>query len=222
MANGQDVEAETRKLDGQLERLRSVFILGDMGEPEYRQERARLQARRESLRPAELPDLEKAGQLLANFGAIWGAATEEERRAILRTLLQGVYLDAERGLVAIEPRAAFCELLEAGAAGFEPAVSSLTGRYARPLHHAPPERSHNSIETGISQTTAACSVLSPSECRCEPPAGAAPAVRNSPPRDRRCSSSARSAGIGIRRASPAAPCPTQRHPRPVGSHPPWG
>ena len=82
--------------------------------------------------------MEKAAQLLANSATIWGAATEAERHAIVREVLQTIYLDAERGpLVAIEPRPAFYEVLEAGATGFEPAISSLTGMYARPLHHAP-------------------------------------------------------------------------------------
>jgi len=35
---GHDPEADARRIDGQLERLRKVFILGDIGEGEYEQE----------------------------------------------------------------------------------------------------------------------------------------------------------------------------------------
>jgi hypothetical protein len=51
-----------------------------------------------------MPDLERAAELLRDFGTLWDGATLQERRQIVHTLLQAVYLDSgERGpVVAIE------------------------------------------------------------------------------------------------------------------------
>jgi hypothetical protein len=104
----QDVARERARIEGQLERLKRLFVLGDVAEAEYRAERDRLQAQLVALTPPAMPDLEWAAELLQDFGRIWDAATPQERQKIVHTLLETVYLDAERGpVVAIEPRADF-------------------------------------------------------------------------------------------------------------------
>ena len=55
----------------------------------------RLRAQLAALRPPAMPDLERAAELLQGFGAIWDAATPRERRQVVHTLLETVYLDAE-------------------------------------------------------------------------------------------------------------------------------
>ena len=67
----QDTEVQTGKIDAQLERLRFVFIPGDIPEAEYRQERTRLLAKPQSLQPRELPDLESgaSGKLPNHLGS---------------------------------------------------------------------------------------------------------------------------------------------------------
>ncbi len=100
-----EIRLEQERIEGQLERLKRLFILGDIGEAEYRLERDRLKAQLDALDPPRMPDLTKAAELLGNFGQIWDAATPEERRQIARTLLAKAYLDADRGpVVAIEPK----------------------------------------------------------------------------------------------------------------------
>ncbi|MDW8069079.1 MAG: recombinase family protein [Anaerolineae bacterium] len=100
-----EIRLERERIEGQLERLKRLFILGDIGEAEYRLERDRLKVQLEALDPPRMPDLAKAAELLEDFGRIWDAATPEERRQIVRTLLAKVYLDADRGpVVAIEPK----------------------------------------------------------------------------------------------------------------------
>ena len=49
-------------------------------------------------------------------------------------------------------RLGFCyrNLLQAGATGFEPAISGLTGRYVRPLHHAPTQN-YDTTKPGFRQ-----------------------------------------------------------------------
>lgn len=107
----QDVAREKSRIEGQLERLKRLFILGDVLETEYRAERDRLRIQLAALTPPAMPDLERAAELLQDFGGIWDAATLQERRQIVHTLLKAVYLDAERGpVVAIEPCAEFASL----------------------------------------------------------------------------------------------------------------
>ncbi len=109
----QDVARERARIEGQLERLKRLFVLGDLSEQAYRAERDRLRAQLATLIPPALPDLEKAAELLRDFGAIWDAATPRERRQIVHTLLETVYLDAERGpVVAIEPKPEFASLFD--------------------------------------------------------------------------------------------------------------
>jgi hypothetical protein len=114
----QDVARERSRIEGQLERLKRLFVLGDLLEAEYRIERDRLRAQLLALTPPMMPDLEWAAEILQDFGRIWEAATPKERRQIVHTLLETVYLDADRGpVVAIEPRAEFAPLFEMMAAG---------------------------------------------------------------------------------------------------------
>jgi DNA invertase Pin-like site-specific DNA recombinase len=106
---------QKKRIEGQLERLRRLFVLGDLSEREYKAERNRLKARLVTLDPPKMFDLEKAAVLLQNFETLWDAATGRERKEISHTLLESVYLDSEHGpVVAIEPRAEFAPLFGVG------------------------------------------------------------------------------------------------------------
>jgi site-specific DNA recombinase len=69
---GQRVEIarEKARIERQLDRLKRLFVLGDMQEQEYLGERARLEAKAAALVPPAMPDLERAAELLSTFGAI--------------------------------------------------------------------------------------------------------------------------------------------------------
>jgi hypothetical protein len=96
-----------------LARLKVLFVLRDLLEAEHRIERDRLRAQLLALTPPVMPDLEWAAEMLQDFGRIWDAATPKERRQIVHTLLETVYLDADHGpVVAIEPKAEFAPLFE--------------------------------------------------------------------------------------------------------------
>jgi hypothetical protein len=114
--DAQRAEGERSRLRGQLERLKKLFVFGDITDLEYKAERDQLQTKLAALKPLRLPDLEEAGRLLEDFGVIWDAATERERKQILQTLLNVVYLDSgERGpVVAIEPKSEFSPLFNLG------------------------------------------------------------------------------------------------------------
>ena len=139
-------ERDSIRIKGQLARLKDLYQMGDTTKEQYVLERDRLSAELASLSPPQLPDLERVAALLEDFGAIWAAATDGERKQIVHTLLQTVYLDKASGpVVAIEPRAAYASpfLLaqRTGATGFEPAVfpghGVCSGRDASPTARSP-------------------------------------------------------------------------------------
>lgn len=107
-----DLEAERRKIETRLERLRRLFIMQDIDEAEYTRERDSLSAQLGTLTPPQEVDVQKAAELLSDFGAVWQAANDGERRDLLRVMLDAVYLDAEAGQVtAIQPKPELAPLL---------------------------------------------------------------------------------------------------------------
>ena len=56
----------------------------------------------------------EAAKLLENLPVLWGAATLTERRKLLLTMLDAVYVDTveEKAIVAIWPKPTFLPLLE--------------------------------------------------------------------------------------------------------------
>ena len=120
-AEQNDAEQTAARLRGSIQRLQQMYQWGHIEQQEYLGERTRLEAELAALLPAPAPNLERAAEMLQNFGAIWQAARPEERRSILRTLLDAVYLDAENGPVtAIQPKpdlAVLFTLTQAGTTG---------------------------------------------------------------------------------------------------------
>ncbi len=100
------------RVERQLDRLKRLFVLGDMEQQEYLSERARLEAKAAALVPPAMPDLERAAELLSSFGAIWDAANLRERKHILHTLIEAAYLDsgAKGPVVAVRPKVEFAPL----------------------------------------------------------------------------------------------------------------
>lgn len=111
--NSRSYEQQRRRITMQLSRLKDLYKMGDINKEEYVTERNQLKAQLAALQPPQLPDLERAAALLNNFGAIWRAASQLERKQIVHTLLDAVYLDSKSGpVVAIRPRAAFAKILQ--------------------------------------------------------------------------------------------------------------
>jgi DNA invertase Pin-like site-specific DNA recombinase len=109
----QETLRQKKRIEGQLERLKRLFVLGDLTEREYKAERDKLKTRLATLTPPEMIDLEEAASLLQRFETLWDAATGRERKEISHTLLKAVYLDSEQGpVVAIEPKPEFAPLFK--------------------------------------------------------------------------------------------------------------
>ncbi len=107
----EDSEAQKRtRLEGQLERAKRLFMLGDLTEREYLAQREQIQNALSAIRPSPMPDLERAAQLLANFGELWGRATDMERLKLLHAIIEKAWVKGGK-IVAVEPRPAMYPLL---------------------------------------------------------------------------------------------------------------
>ena len=89
-------------------------VYGLYDQDEYRRQKRNLE---EKLRSLVVPDADaavKAGKLLEDLPRLWKSAEAGERRRILMTMLDAVYVDTveEKRVVAIRPRPAFSPLFE--------------------------------------------------------------------------------------------------------------
>lgn len=123
-AEAHDTEHTEGRLRNSITRLQQMYQWGHVEQGEYLSERTRLEAELAGLLPVPTPNLDRAAELLQNFSVLWDAARPSERRSILRSLLDAVYLDAEHGPVtAIQPKpdlAVLFTLTQAGTTGVIP------------------------------------------------------------------------------------------------------
>ena len=108
------VGEERKKAEQQLRRLGQVYVDGNISDDEYGRQKKRLE---EKLRSLVVPDAEAAvtaGKLVEDLPRLWKKADLTERRRILMTMLESVYVDTveEKRVVAIRPKPAFRPLLE--------------------------------------------------------------------------------------------------------------
>ena len=108
------VARERKKAEQRLRRLAQVYVDGHLQEDEYRRQEKQAE---EKLRSLVVPDADAAvtaGKLLEDLPRLWEKADLGERRSILLTMLDAVYVDTveEKRIVAIRPRPAFRPLFE--------------------------------------------------------------------------------------------------------------
>jgi site-specific DNA recombinase len=118
-ASDTDVEAiekHRHAIEGRLERLKSLYIMGDLKENDYVRPKAELMDQLGALPLANgmtLFDLKYAVSLLEQFESIVEVATPEERKQIYQSLFRQIYLlDGE--IKAIEPTPVLWALLGQG------------------------------------------------------------------------------------------------------------
>lgn len=103
-----DVEAERRRIEGRLERIKVLFEEGDKPLADYRRERDSLRAQLGGLVVAPPAASIDAGHYLQSLGIVWAAATMAERREIVMNLLARIVCDPDRKrLVAFTPKPVF-------------------------------------------------------------------------------------------------------------------
>jgi site-specific DNA recombinase len=120
----QDTESlhdRRRRLEGQLERARKLYLMGDMEESEYRTMREDLKGKLSALQPTQDADLESAAAMLETIGSLLEHATPKELDDVFHALLTSVYLDSEVGpVVAIEPKPFLKLLMDVSIRPFHP------------------------------------------------------------------------------------------------------
>ena len=108
------VGQERAKVQQRLKRLGDVYLDGLKGRDEYLREKRSLEDQMVSLVVPGVDAAREAGKLLEDLPALWEQADLGERRRILLTMLDAVYVDTieEKSVVAIRPKSAFMPLFE--------------------------------------------------------------------------------------------------------------
>ncbi len=108
------VAQERKETEQRLKRLGQVYLDGVMSEGEYQRQKRLLHDRLASLVVPGVDAAKEAGRLLDDLPKLWDGADLSERRKLLLTMLDAVYVETveERTIVAILPKPAFLPLFE--------------------------------------------------------------------------------------------------------------
>ncbi len=130
------VAQERKNAELRLKRLAQVYLDGVMSEDEYRRQKRLLQDRLASLVVTGVDAAREAGTLLGELPALWESADLEERRRLLMTMLDAVYVDSgeEKAIVAIQPKPAFLPLFQVATTREGSDVILISQRETPPAH----------------------------------------------------------------------------------------
>ena len=108
------VDRERKKLEQRLKRLGQVYLDELMDYEDYRRQKRQLEDRLSDLVIPGAEAAQQAGRLLESLPDLWEKAELPERRRILMTMLDAVYVECreEKQIVAIKPKPAFRPLFE--------------------------------------------------------------------------------------------------------------
>ena len=110
---GQD-GARRRALELQLERVKELYLLGDMSRSQYDTRKTVLQAELAAVEPPLVLDITEAAGALTNFARFWDDVTDPaERNKILRVIFDKVTVDNGR-IVSVTPRDGFLPYFQFG------------------------------------------------------------------------------------------------------------
>ncbi len=103
------VKEKRQKTHDRLKRLGRAYVDGLYDENEYKRQKRLMEMELESLVVPQADAAEEAGRLIERLPELWSNANIEERRRLLLTMLDAVYVDAkeENRIVAIKPKAPF-------------------------------------------------------------------------------------------------------------------
>lgn len=112
--NYAQVKKQHSSLQSKLDRLKQLFVMGDISDAEYIQMRDELQAQIGLLplpSQGRMIDLERAAELLGNISSIWDGATLEEREVWFKLMFNKIYVK-DGAIKAIEPTSVMSALLD--------------------------------------------------------------------------------------------------------------
>ena len=104
---------EKKRLEEKLRRLQHQYREVEIGEDEYRQEKQITEAAIAAFQGTEEEQVIQVGDWVEGLVGAWSNATKEERRDMLRLMLEAVYVDMETASVtALKPKPAFLPLFK--------------------------------------------------------------------------------------------------------------
>ena len=103
------VRKRRQAVQEKLRRMAKAYIDGVFPDEEYHRQKKLLEMDLESLVVPAADAAEQAGKLLLNLKQLWAGANLEERRELLLSMLDAVYVDAKKtkSIVAIRPKPPF-------------------------------------------------------------------------------------------------------------------
>ena len=103
------VREKRQRAAERLRRLGKAYVDGVYDDDEYGRRKRLLEVELESLVLPEADSAAEAGRLIERLPELWSGANEEERRRLLMTILDAVYVDTkdERRIVVVRPKAPF-------------------------------------------------------------------------------------------------------------------
>jgi hypothetical protein len=97
-------QVRRRELIDQLDRLKDIYVFGDLTKAQYTMRRQTIQADLELLDPTLDPAIAQAEQVLSNFSEFWELETSpRERHRFLLSLFEQVFVDGKE-ILAVKPR----------------------------------------------------------------------------------------------------------------------
>ena len=108
------VEEERKQVEQRLKRLGQVYLDDLIPYDEYKRQKRNLEDQLQSLVVPGVDAAKEAGRLLEDLPQLWEQADLGEKRKILLTMLEAVYVDTveEKSIVAIRPKPAFLPLFQ--------------------------------------------------------------------------------------------------------------
>ena len=100
---------DRKRVQERLRRLGKAYVDGFYSDDDYKHEKHSLEMQLETLVLPEADAAREAGELLMKLPEMWGSANLDERRKLLLTMLDVVYVDTkeDKAIVAIQPKAPF-------------------------------------------------------------------------------------------------------------------
>ena len=106
-----ELEKDKARLEEKLKRLKHQYREVEIGEDEYRHELQLTQVKLATLVPPEEHEVIHLGDHIEGIPLAWRHATKEERRDMLRLMLDAVYVDLDtKEIVGFKPKPSFLPL----------------------------------------------------------------------------------------------------------------
>ncbi len=113
----EQVKSKRQATQEKLRRMVKAYIDGVFPDEEYHRQKKLLEMELESLVIPQANAAEEAGKLIMDLPRLWANTNSEERRKLLLTMLDAVYVDAKKtkSIIAIKPKPPFKPVFQVAA-----------------------------------------------------------------------------------------------------------